>query len=86
MRPYADSNCFSRFYLHLSKSEKAADLIEAARAEGDAPLQVTWMHRLEIMNYDLIHVACALILNCDEFWSFDPKASKLASLKGLRVT
>lgn len=35
--------------------------------------------------YDLIHVASALILNCDEFWSFDPKASKLASLEGLRV-
>ena len=35
--------------------------------------------------YDLIHVASALILNCDEFWSFDPKASRLASLEGLRV-
>jgi predicted nucleic acid-binding protein len=34
---------------------------------------------------DLIHVASALILNCDTFWSFDPKASKLASLEGLRV-
>ena len=35
--------------------------------------------------YDLIHVASALILNCDQFWSFDSKASKLASLAGLRV-
>jgi predicted nucleic acid-binding protein len=35
--------------------------------------------------YDLIHVAAALILNCDEFWSFDPKACKLATLEGLRV-
>ena len=34
---------------------------------------------------DLIHVAAALILNCDQFWSFDPKACKLASLEGLRV-
>lgn len=35
--------------------------------------------------YDLLHVASALILDCDTFWSFDPKASKLASLEGLRV-
>ena len=34
--------------------------------------------------YDLIHVASALILNNSEFWSFDPKASKLAALEGLR--
>jgi predicted nucleic acid-binding protein len=34
---------------------------------------------------DLIHVASAMILNCDEFWSFDPKACKLATLEGLRV-
>ena len=153
MRPYADSNLFSRFYLRLSESEKAADLLEAARAEGNAPLPVTWLHRLEIVNalhlylfagktgsqvhvtpeqtaaahatfrtdlseaaflrpvqielpeletqfqelslrhtpkhgfrtYDLIHVASALILSCDVFWSFDPKASKLASLEGLQV-
>lgn len=35
--------------------------------------------------YDLIHVASALLLNCDVFWSFDPKASRLAQLEGLRV-
>ena len=35
--------------------------------------------------YDLLHAASALVLACDTFWSFDPKASKLASLEGLRV-
>ena len=153
MRPYADSNLFSRFYLRLSGSEEAAELIEAAQAEGNAPLPVTRLHRLELINalqlyvfagraagqirvtpeqaasaqatfrgdlgeaaflrpvqieqselearfeelalrhtakhgfrtYDLIHVTSALILNCDEFWSFDPKACKLASLEGLRL-
>jgi predicted nucleic acid-binding protein len=34
--------------------------------------------------YDLLHVASALLLRCDTFWSFDPKASKLAALEGLR--
>jgi predicted nucleic acid-binding protein len=33
--------------------------------------------------YDLLHVASALLLRCDAFWSFDRKASKLAALEGL---
>ena len=35
--------------------------------------------------YDLLHVASALMLECDTFWSFDPKANKLAKLEGLRI-
>jgi predicted nucleic acid-binding protein len=35
--------------------------------------------------YDLLHVASALVLNCDSFWSFDAKTSKLASLEGLKI-
>ena len=33
--------------------------------------------------YDLLHVAQALILGCDTFWSFDEKANALAALEGL---
>jgi predicted nucleic acid-binding protein len=36
--------------------------------------------------YDLLHVASALILDCDTFWSFDDKANKLAVLAGLKTT
>ena len=35
--------------------------------------------------YDIMHVASALILECDTFWSFDAKARKLAELEGLKV-
>jgi len=35
--------------------------------------------------YDLLHVSSALLLKCDTFWSFDPKASKLADLEGLKT-
>ena len=35
--------------------------------------------------YDLLHVAFALLLGCDIFWSFDVKALELAALEGLRV-
>jgi predicted nucleic acid-binding protein len=35
--------------------------------------------------YDLLHVASALLLGCDAFWSFDERAVKLARLEGLKV-
>lgn len=35
--------------------------------------------------YDLLHVASALNLGCDTFWSFDDKALKLAKLEGLKT-
>ena len=153
MKPYADTNFFSRLYLPLVGSEEAARLMARAQAEASPPLPVSWLHRLETINafqlyvftgeargqtrvtaeqaaaahaifrtdlsaptflrpvrlelpeleiqfeelalwhtakhgfrtYDLLHVASALVLACDTFWSFDPKASKLAALEGLRL-
>jgi predicted nucleic acid-binding protein len=35
--------------------------------------------------YDLLHVASALLLGCDTFWSFDAKAAHLAKLEGLKI-
>jgi predicted nucleic acid-binding protein len=35
--------------------------------------------------YDLMHVASALLLGCDTFWSFDAKAAHLAQLEGLKL-
>ena len=34
---------------------------------------------------DIVHVATAVVLGCDTFWSFDAKAKKLAELEGLTV-
>jgi predicted nucleic acid-binding protein len=61
---------------HVELSELEAQFEELA-------LRHTAKHGFR--TYDLIHVASALILKCDAFWSFDPKASKLASLEGLRL-
>jgi predicted nucleic acid-binding protein len=33
--------------------------------------------------YDILHVAAALCLGCDTFWSFDRKSRDLARLEGL---
>ena len=41
--------------------------------------------RHSFRTYDLLHVASALVLKCDGFWSFDPKASKLAAFEGLKI-
>lgn len=35
--------------------------------------------------YDIIHVASALCLKCDAFWSYDAKASDLAKAEGLKT-
>lgn len=153
MKPYADSNFFSRFYLRVSESDQAVDRLSRAAAADSEPLPVTWLHRVETINafqlyvfasnaggqgrvtreqaaaahatfhedlahptflrcvhlgmedlattveelalrhtsrhgfrtYDLLHVASALLLQCDAFWSFDRKASRLAALEGLRT-
>ena len=153
MRPYADTNFFTRCYLELPQSERVATLIEAASLSKAPPFAVTLFHRLELCNafqlhvfqgrtsgqkwvlpeqaaaalaafrqdleqrsflqavsivnadlvrqveelslrhtarhgfrtYDAVHVASALLLECDTFWSFDPKASRLAALEGLET-
>jgi predicted nucleic acid-binding protein len=151
MRPYADTNFFTRFYLALPEHRAAVGRVEEANREGAALLPITWLHRLELVNalqlhvfagvqrgqtritaeqaaaalatfrehleareflghaaldaaaleaqfealslrhtarygfrtYDLLHVSSALVLGCDGFWSFDPKAARLAALEGL---
>jgi len=35
--------------------------------------------------YDIIHTASALEFGCDEFWTFDRRAAKLAEREGLKV-
>jgi predicted nucleic acid-binding protein len=153
MIPYADTNFFTRAYLELPESREADHLLMTARSSNLAPLPLTWLHRMELLNafqlhvfrareagqtfispqqaalahanfrnaiqkaeflravaipdaelekqfeelslrhtarhgfraYDLLHVAAALLLKSDTFWSFDAKAAKLASLEGLNI-
>jgi predicted nucleic acid-binding protein len=50
MRPYADTNFFSRVYLALPESDQADRLLDAAR-RGDSPLlPITWLHQMELAN------------------------------------
>ena len=56
MRPYADTNFFSRLYLPLLESDEAAQSVRRAQAEASPPLPVTWLHRLETINAFQLHV------------------------------
>ena len=153
MKPYADTNFFTRVYLELPESGQADRLLGAARLGGSPPVPVTWLHRMELANafeisvwlgrqgghprvsrqqaavafatftedleartflrsvrpdqaaletlfeevalrhtakhgfrtYEILHVAMALVLGCDHFFSFDQRARKLATLEGLDV-
>ncbi|MDQ6623014.1 MAG: type II toxin-antitoxin system VapC family toxin [Verrucomicrobiota bacterium] len=153
MKPYADSNFFTKLYLTLPDSAVAERWLERAQRAGASAPPITWLHRLEVINafeqhvfvsrvhgslkitseqaaaaqahfrddvaqshfidvtqiapdelmeqfedlslrhtarhgfrtYDLIHVASALLLGCDTFWSFDKKACRLAVLEGLKL-
>lgn len=154
MRPYADTNFFTRLYLPLEETSKAEAQLNEAKSAGTELLPAIWLHRIEFANalqlhvfhgkqaghvritaeqaaaaqesfradtlaeeflclthvgesdlvhqaeelafrhtanhgfrtYDLLHVAAALLLNCDVFWSFDRRASDLAKREGLCVT
>ncbi len=50
MKPYADTNFFTRVYLELPESGAADRLLDSARSGNAEPLPITWLHRLELMN------------------------------------
>jgi len=41
--------------------------------------------RLGVRTLDTLHVACALELQADQFWTFDQRQAKLARVAGLRA-
>lgn len=50
MKPYADTNFFTRVYLPLPESERADRLFELAKKSDACLLPVTWLHRMELAN------------------------------------
>jgi predicted nucleic acid-binding protein len=50
-----------------------------------ADLARTYGAKLGIRTLDSLHVACALELKADRFWTFDERQAKLAKAQGLRI-
>lgn len=63
--------------------EKIIPPPELERLVEELALRHTARHGFR--TYDVLHVASALFLGCDVFWTFDAKAAKLAALEGLRL-
>jgi len=59
MRPYADTNLLSRFYLRLSESEAIASWLAKGQALESAPWPVTWLHRIETLNAFQLYIFAA---------------------------
>ena len=73
-------------FLHGWSGDALLALRAAAAASVPSVLDIpTWHCNHGFRTYDLLHVATALLLECDTFWSFDIKATRLAKLEGLRV-
>src|SRR5258708_31231288 len=50
MKPYADTNFFTRVYLSLPESKQADRLVEIAKTSRAPLLPITWLHRMELAN------------------------------------
>ncbi|OIQ87077.1 hypothetical protein GALL_310670 [mine drainage metagenome] len=50
MKPYADTNFFTRVYLSLPESEKADQFFANAKSKGASRFPITWLHRMELAN------------------------------------
>jgi predicted nucleic acid-binding protein len=50
MKPYADTNFFTRLYLPLPESARADRLVELSRSREAPLLPITWLHQMELIN------------------------------------
>jgi predicted nucleic acid-binding protein len=74
--------------LFLSDLAKGV-LVGASPAERDVAreaerLSAVYSERLGVRSLDIMHVAAALVLGAEEFWSFDTRQITLARAVGLR--
>jgi hypothetical protein len=50
MKPYADTNFYTRLYLPLPESRQADRLLAASQKRGASRLPITWLHGFELTN------------------------------------
>jgi predicted nucleic acid-binding protein len=62
-----------------------ADVIPEGAFDLCADLARRHGHTLAMRTLDSLHVACALELKADRFWTFDERQAKLAKAEGLKI-
>ena len=50
MKPYADTNFLSRYYLDRQGSPAVAELVERAERRAAPALPISWLHQVELIN------------------------------------
>lgn len=72
-----EKDCAAGLWLHVTLPERAFDrCADLARRYGP---------KLGVRTLDSLHVACALELKAEQFWTFDERQAKLAKAEGLKV-
>jgi predicted nucleic acid-binding protein len=75
-------------YRHLEKDRAAGLWLEVEMPEDvfDVSADLARRHgpRLGVRTLDSLHVACALQLKVEQFWTFDERQAKLAKAAGLK--
>lgn len=71
--------------LRIGASVKLVAPDESAVDASFESLVYRYTASLGFRTADIMHVASALVLGCDTFWSFDGRAKRLADLVGLRT-
>jgi predicted nucleic acid-binding protein len=71
--------------VHKSEFLRPAVVPAAELEKQFEELSLRHTARRGFRTYDLLHVASALLLGCDTFWTFDAKAMSLAKLEGLKI-
>lgn len=77
-------------YRDLDKDRAARLWVEVEMPEDVyevcADLARRYGPRLGVRTLDSLHVACALQLKAEQFWTFDDRQAKLAKLAGLKIS
>lgn len=80
----------SQIYNHLEMDQSAGLWVDVRLPEMvfelGADLARRHGPRLGIRTLDSLHVASALLLKADRFWTFDDRQAKLAKAEGLKAT
>jgi predicted nucleic acid-binding protein len=86
--------------MSLADADATFDLLAKDRADGlwlDSPMPEVafelcadlgrqYAPRIGVRTSDTLHVACALELKTERFWTFDERQAKLAKAQGMKVT
>jgi predicted nucleic acid-binding protein len=77
---------YQRLSRHLSSNVWALTGFPEAGFTTGAMLARSHVARLGTRTLDSLHVACALELKAEQFWTFDERQAKLARAAGLKVS